>query len=211
MFVIEAEADRMQEVVPLGEGEDGAAADRFSTPNAVQTADRCNIAVLFCPLHHQAQAIDAWNRNQVIAGIDAAIFGSFRRPLHTGADGVAQLPEVGITDRSVKTPGGGVLTVTVVEFQASVQRKSVFDVQIDIHFSGLGARVQCWSDSAIPKPVEREEVPGDLVEVHHPAFCQRRRGSLDRARQKIARSFNPQPPHHSFGDFQAGQSPAVTA
>ena len=64
----------------------------------------------------------------VVSGDDFGVVGIFWGDLEAEACGVTALPEVVVTDRAVDSKFGSIWAVAVIEFDASVEGRTVLDI-----------------------------------------------------------------------------------
>ncbi len=138
----------------------------------------------------------------VVSGDDFGVVGIFWGDLEAETCGVTALPEVVVTDRAVDSKFGSIWAVAVIEFDASVEGRTVLNIQVNINRSGLHSWAENGSDSAIGPLVEGENIASDLIEIGDFALGDGRRLAFDLIEGKVAGTFDAEASDFGLGDLE---------
>ncbi len=115
---------------------------------------------------------------------------------------MAELVEIPVADGAVETQAGGVRAVAVVQFERTVERVLVLDIEVDVHGARLDTGTQHGSDTAVAEAVQPDDFLLHLLHVRHVSFGERGGGGLDPAGQEIPRAVHAQAADFSLDDIQ---------
>ncbi len=185
MLVVDAERQRVEEILPRRQGHHSPAADDLAGADDIHAADGRNIALGIDAVYEKAGPVG--DAREIRPRDHLRVLRSIGRDLIGETHRVTELPQVVVFHRGIEPRRCRVGRPPVVVFEVTMQRELVLHIEIDIDSAWRDARPQCRSHPAIRPLVERDNVVGDFIEVRHLAFLQRRRSALDLFQIKEAR------------------------
>jgi hypothetical protein len=125
-------AERMEVVAASRQGVEDAHPGDLAASGHGRSTEGGDVGILLRGVEEQGEVGIPRETGQVKGGEDLGVLDPLGRDLGGEAEGVAQLPEISVTDRRVEPQRGRVGAVAVVQLDAAMEGKGVLDDEIDV-------------------------------------------------------------------------------